>query len=159
MKRKVQILSIATASILVFTGHAGEATHTTTHVTIPVASVLQVPCALAGQGEQVALTGATEAVFVVTDDGNGGHHVTTIINETGITGTGLTSGAKYQSTGVNRFSLSASGQLSEITFVNNVQLVGPGSGNNLLMHETIHLTINANGEVTANIASLSADCR
>ena len=35
----------------------------------------------------------------------------------------------------------------EFTFINNFRLIGPGPDNNLQTHQTIHLTINANGVV------------
>jgi len=37
--------------------------------------------------------------------------------------------------------------------------IGPGTGNNFLVHTVIHLTVNANGEITADIASDRFDCK
>lgn len=155
MRQRITALLVSMAALAVYAAKA----EVTTHVTIPVASVISVPCAVAGEGEQVALTGSVEAVFVTALDATGEMHIVTVINQTGISGTGLTTGAKYQATGVNRFSFSSSGQVSEFTFVNNFQLIGPGRDNNLVMHETIHLTVKSSGEITANVANFSIDCK
>jgi hypothetical protein len=45
-----------------------------------------------------------------------------------------------------------------LTFVNDFLLVAPGSGNNLRIHELVHVTVDANGEITAEVNSLAVDC-
>src|SRR6266567_741998 len=49
-----------------------------------------------------------------------------------------------------------------ITFTingNNVRIIGQGPGNNLLVHENAHITINANGTVTVFHDNFSVDCK
>jgi len=43
--------------------------------------------------------------------------------------------------------------------VNNFRIIGQGPGNNFLVHETFHFTINANGNVTAFVDHFSVDCK
>jgi hypothetical protein len=43
--------------------------------------------------------------------------------------------------------------------VNNFRLIGQGSGNNLQVHQNVHITINANGTVTATVDNTSVDCK
>jgi hypothetical protein len=43
--------------------------------------------------------------------------------------------------------------------VNNFRIIGQGKGNNFLVHENLHLTINANGVATAVHDNFSIDCR
>ena len=50
------------------------------------------------------------------------------------------------------------GQFEE-TFVNNFRIIGQGPGNNFLIHENAHLTINANGDVTVTHDNFSAVCK
>jgi hypothetical protein len=50
------------------------------------------------------------------------------------------------------------GQFNQ-TFVNNFRIIGQGPGNNFVLHENFHLTINANGEVTTVHDNFSADCK
>jgi len=50
------------------------------------------------------------------------------------------------------------GQYEE-TFINNFRIIGQGNGNNLLMHETFHVTVNANGALTVLIDKIESDCK
>lgn len=46
-----------------------------------------------------------------------------------------------------------------ITFVSNFRIIGKGKTTNLLIHEHGHMTINADGSVSAEINSSSVECR
>jgi hypothetical protein len=50
------------------------------------------------------------------------------------------------------------GQASQ-TFVNNFRIIASGPGNNFLLHEETHITINANGAVTVLHDNLSIVCK
>jgi hypothetical protein len=119
-----------------------------------------IPCAAGGTGETVDLTGTLHTLITFTIDGNtvsGFFH----FQPQGISGTGETTGAKYQATGVTQEGFKNSlqnGQANE-TFVNNFRLIGQGPGNNFLVHETLHFTINADGAVTVSHDNFSADCK
>ena len=45
------------------------------------------------------------------------------------------------------------------TFVNNFRIVGQGTDNNFLVHQTFHVTVNANGMLTALVNNFSVECR
>ena len=119
-----------------------------------------IPCADGGAGETVDLTGPLHTLITFTINGS------TVsgffqFQPQGITGTGETTGAKYQATGVTQESFKNSlqnGQANE-TFVNNFRIIGQGPGNNFLVHETLHFTINADGAVTVSHDNFSADCK
>ena len=119
-----------------------------------------IPCADGGAGETVDLTGPLHTLITFTISGNnvsGFFH----FQPQGISGTGETTGAQYQATGVTQESFKNSlqnGQVNE-TFVNNFRIIGQGPGNNFLVHETLHFTINANGAVTVSHDNFSADCQ
>jgi hypothetical protein len=119
-----------------------------------------IPCAAGGAGETVDLTGPLHTLITFTINGNnvsGFFH----LQPQGISGTGETTGAKYQATGVTQESFKNSlqnGQANE-TFVNNFRIIGQGPGNNFLVHETLHFTINADGAVTVSHDNFSADCK
>jgi len=118
-----------------------------------------VPCANGGAGELVDLTGPLHILITFNINGN---HVsgTTHFQPQGISGVGQDTGATYHGTGVTQDHFSGSfnnGQFNE-TFVNNFRIIGQGSGNNFLIHENTHLTINANGDVTTTHDNFSADC-
>lgn len=106
----------------------------------------------------VDLTGEVHAVFSVTVDANGGVHIATHFNNVGVSGFGLTTGDIYQAAGGDYFVSNSGVTANEFTFVNNFQMTAPGSGNNLHVHELVHVTVDANGEVTAEVNNITVDC-
>jgi hypothetical protein len=124
----------------------------------PIDLTFFVPCANGGLGELVALSGQLHDVFHLTLDGRGGFHVKTHNNPQGVSGVGLTTGTKYQGTGVTQERLNLKiGERS--TFINNFRIVGQGPGNNFLVHENVHVTINANGVASSFHDHFRASCR
>ncbi len=84
----------------------------------------------------------------VTLDSAGGFHIIGNANLQGITGTGLTTGDKYQATGADNFEFNGK-VAEERTAAENIHFIGQGRVNNLLVHVTIHITVNADGTMTA----------
>lgn len=79
----------------------------------------------------------------------------------GISGVGETTGTVYHATGVTLQSFKTAlqnGQGSQ-TYVNNFRIIGDGPGNNYLVHETLHITFNAGGNVTVSFDDLRIDCK
>ncbi|HET6360833.1 MAG TPA: hypothetical protein VFH11_02130 [Gemmatimonadota bacterium] len=133
---------------------------TTTNVIFPVEIETFVPCAAGGAGEIVQLSGNIHDLFHVMINGNR-FKVKIHTQPQGIRGVGLTTGDKYQGTGVTQETFGGSfvnGQESS-TFVNNFRIIGQGPGNNFMIHELVHFTINARGEVTADVGRLRVTCR
>ena len=132
----------------------------TSNVFFPVEIETFVPCANGGVGEVVRLTGILHDLFHLTINGN--RFVLKFHTQPqGIRGVGLTTGDKYQGTGVTQERFGGSlvnGQFSD-TFVNNFRIIGQGPGTNLLVHQVFHVTINANGELTALVDRLSVSCK
>ena len=121
-----------------------------------ISMLVGVPCA----GETVLLTGPLHTLVTYTINDNkvsGKSHS----QPQGISGVGSVSGAKYQGTGVtqSRFEGSLQNGQYNYTFVNNFRIIGQGTGNNLLVHMTTHITVNANGEVTVVHDNASAECK
>jgi hypothetical protein len=130
------------------------------NVKFPVTIGVFIPCAAGGAGEWVLLSGNMHSLSHTTVNGN--NFRTKIHNQPqGITGTGLTTGDKYQGTGVTQETFGGSfvnGQFSD-TFINNFRIIGQGRGNNYLIHQLFHVTFNANGELTAFVDNFSAECK
>jgi hypothetical protein len=124
----------------------------------PIDLEVFVPCANGGLAEDVALSGELHDLFHITNDGRGGLHVKGHDNPQGISGIGLSTGAKYQGTGVTQFEFTSKAGFEE-TDVNNFRIIGQGSGNNFLVHDNFHFTINANGEVTSSHDNFSVECK
>ena len=117
-----------------------------------------IPCADGGNGELVVFEGFLHSLTAETFDRNGGVHIKTHFQPQGLTGVGLTTGEKYQATGVTQDQFNAKlGQT--YTLVNNFRIIGQGPGNNFLVHETYHFTINANGTVTVGHDNFTVDCK
>jgi hypothetical protein len=154
------ILTLALSVVSALPARASAVAFTSV-VDFPIDIVQFVPCANGGAGEDVALSGTIHEVYHVTFNSNGGATIKIHDNPQGVSGVGLTTGAKYQATGVTQdiFNVSGNnGQYSE-TYINNFRVVGQGPGNNFLVHETFHITFNANGELTAFVDNISTTCR
>lgn len=124
--------------------------------TVPFAAAVPIPCA----GELALMSGPLHVLLTATADGNGGVHLTSHFQPQGVSGVGSISGNKYQGTGVTRDETNVtSGGAFETTFVNNFRMIGQGPGNNLLVHSTVHVTVNANGDVTATVSNVSVECK
>ncbi len=126
----------------------------------PIDLLVFVPCADGGAGEFVQLTGNLHDLFHLTINGN--RFMLKIHTQPqGIAGVGLSTGDKYRGTGVTQERFGGSlvnGQFSD-TFVNNFRIIGQGPGNNFLVHQNLHVTVNANGEVTAFVDNASVACK
>src|SRR5262249_4633724 len=123
-----------------------------------ISLVVTVPCAAGGAGEDVLLTGALHTLISLTVNNGGGVSGVMHFQPQGLSGIGMTTGSKYQGTGVTQTKFSANvGE--QMTFVNNFRIIGQGPGNNFLVHEVAHVTFNANGTVTASFDNLSIDCK
>jgi hypothetical protein len=128
------------------------------NIFVPIDLIVFIPCANGGVGELVEVTGRLHIVLNLTFDNAGGVHVKEHFQPQGISGTGSTTGDKYQGTGVTQDEFNAKVGF-EFTSVNNFRMIGQGSGNNLLVHETSHFTVNSNGTVTAIFDKFSVDCK
>lgn len=115
-----------------------------------------VPCANGGTGETVNLSGDLHVLIHQTVSASG--EVVTKLqgNPQGISGIGEITGDKYQATGVPDDIEHGTGTF---TFINNYRIIGRGPGNNLLVHQTLHVTVNANGNVTATVDNTRVDCK
>ena len=121
---------------------------------------LWVPCANGGAGEMVVLEGVMHTKFSVTNDGNGGFHVRTSSQPQKLQGVGQITGDKYNGNGITQTNDNVRGPFpSTYTYVNNYNFIGQGKGNNFQVHETVHVTINANGEITADTNNYRSTCK
>jgi hypothetical protein len=153
---RVMICLVAVLTILIAPANAAVQVNDTTDISLTVF----IPCAASGAGEIVDLSGPLHTLISFTINGNnvsGYFH----FQPQGISGTGETTGTKYQATGVTQESFKSSLQNGQanFTYVNNFRIIGQGPGNNYLVHETMHVTINANGTATVFHDNFSIDCK
>lgn len=125
---------------------------------VPLYLEVFVDCAYDGLGETVVLEGTIHFTFHAKFDSAGGLHIHSLANPQGVRGYGQLTGDKYQGTGVAKENFTLlPGQTS--TFIDNFRIIGQGPGNNLLIHQNTHYTINANGDITAEVDNFSAECK
>ena len=153
---RVMICLVAVVAILVVPVRAAVQENDTTNISLTVF----IPCAAGGAGEIVDLSGPLHTLISFTINGNnvsGYFH----FQPQGISGTGESTGNKYQATGVTSetFKTSLQNGQANLTYVNNFRIIGQGPGNNYLIHETMHVTINADGTVTVFHDNFSVDCK
>jgi hypothetical protein len=135
------------------------ATTTTSNIMVPISDAGDVPCANGGAGEEVLITGTLHILSHTTTDNRGGSHTKFHFQPQGITGVGQSTGDTYRATGVSQGTTNVVGLPSTDTYVNIFQMIGPGPGNNFMVHEVFHTTINANGEVTSVVANSRVECK
>jgi hypothetical protein len=127
------------------------AQETRTNRRIPLPPSVEVP----GEGT-FGLSGSLHVSFFVHRDNAGGVHVRAHANAQGVT-VRKPNGAACR--GVGAVNLTANvgapkGAATEGTAVANLGLVCPGREPNLRLHANLHLTINANNEVTATVTNV-----
>ena len=104
-------------------------------------------------GEDVQLSGRIHLVSQTQPDGS----VIGSFNYQNATGTGLASGATYRAVTVDRFRLGLPFP-SSISSTAVFQLVGRGTQANLWVKVLYHITVNAEGQVTATIDDTRITC-
>src|SRR5438034_8108649 len=159
MKKNTTISMLLFAALALFTvpANAAKQINDTSEINLTVF----VPCAAGGTGELVDLSGPLHTLITFTINGNNVSG-TAHFQPQGLSGTGETTGDKYQATGVTKdTSFKGSFQTGQFTqtYVNNFRIIGKGSDNNFLVHDALHVTFNANGTVTVFHDNFSIDCK
>jgi hypothetical protein len=159
MKKNITIMMFLFAALALFTVQANGAKQINDMSDINL--TVFVPCAAGGAGELVDLSGPLHTLITFTINANNVSG-TAHFQPQGLSGTGETTGDKYQATGVTKdssFKASFQNGQANQTFVNNFRIIGQGPGNNYLVHEVAHITINANGTVSVFHDNFSIDCK
>ena len=145
-------LAVVATGLLAFT--SASATATTEKIPFDIVLAPEEAC-----GEAIHLSGTLLAQFTFTESSGGNVEIGFHFNPQGVTGVGLTSGATYHATGetLGTTTIKAKGGISD-TFVNNFKIIGEGSAPNFLQTDVIHLTVNANGDVTATVEKSMIRC-
>jgi hypothetical protein len=140
---------------------AARALTETTNLSIPTDLAVFIPCANNGAGEVVQLSGPLHVLFHFTISARDKIVIKSHFQPQGISGVGQTTGDKYRATGVTQetTTFDGTGVPFETTLVNNFRIIGQGPGNNLLVHQNMHVTINAKGEVTVFVDNFKFDCK
>jgi len=156
--KNIKIMMFLVAALAILTGQANAAIQVNESQQITLS--VFVPCAAGGAGEMVDLSGPLHVLITSTINGNNvsGRFQ---FQPQGISGTGETTGLRYQATGLTGENFTASQQngVFTLTFINRFDIIGQGPNNNFTVQETAHTTINADGTVTVNFDNFSVECR
>ncbi len=118
-----------------------------------------VPCANGGAGEVIDVSGPLHVLQSLTISSSGNFSDVFHFQPQGISGVGLTTGAKYQATRITQFKDHFNNLPFSSSFINNFYMIGQGPGNNFKVHETFHFTVNANGDLTAFVDNFFVTCK
>ena len=94
----------------------------------------------------------------LTETPNGGATLITKFNPQGVTGVSLVTGALYRAVGVTTFMTVFAPGVTSDTYVNRFFLIGTGGAPKSLFSETVHVTIHADGTVSASVDKFSNTC-
>jgi hypothetical protein len=130
-----------------------QATATTTNQDFPLETTLDNPCT----GEPILFTGQVHLMIHATATPSGHFETTVHSNLQDVSGTGTESGAAFHFQAASTTTAQVEPGV-ETTIMINFRIIGPGAGNNFLLHNLTHLTVNANGEATATVQEVFTAC-
>ena len=149
LKFLISTLSGLTLTLLVLSPVSSALAASATSDQLPIYFLRSADCT----NEVVEISGTIHMVNQTQADGSVIGH----FNYQNVRGLGLTSGNIYQVSAIDDIRLSAPFP-SSITSVQSFHLISRGSESNLLVEVLYHITVNANGEVTASIDDLNMQC-
>jgi hypothetical protein len=151
VKRLAALVCTALAAALIASTAAQAATTTTT---VPFSTVIT-----ACNGDPIQLSGSLLFVSTTTTNSAGGFTSSTHAQPQGVSGTDLVTGTRYLGTGLTRDLLvvTAGGTITA-TDINRFHIQATGGAESYEVSETVHITFNANGTVTAFVDNFSPAC-
>ena len=144
------------ASVLTVSPAFAKGGHTTERFTEDFDFV--VPVSEGCTGEEVHVYGPIDVVVQTTTDAQGNTHLVTHYSPH-LTAVGLTSGTRYLAVGPTQIVSFDAGGPAVFNVANIIITVAPGSGDNFVLTEVVHVTLNANGEVTVEFDRINVACR
>lgn len=154
-------LAVVAPEVVYNTGSGSFAgNHQSVNVQIPTQFAVQDRCAGGRFGEIIVFQGDQHLVFTQTTNSTGHLNVKVQWNANDITGIGQYTGFTYRATGVTQDHTVINGDFPYTeTMINNYHVVGQGQATNGNLHETVHFTVNANGDITAWVTDYNFDCQ
>ena len=151
------------AGLLAIAGQPAAGATGATVVRSEISAAATVPCALGGAGEEVLVEGTVLTVVQQQTDAAGGTHFVLHANYDSLVGTGLTSGTVYHAVateGATSHNFDPFvGPPYSFTDTRHVRFIASGPGNDFVIAETVHVTVNAQDVVTAEHQDFRVDCR
>jgi len=125
------------------------------NVQVPLNVTVFNPCT----GDLIAVSGSIHFLATMTQDQGGGFHISFMDNVSQVTGTGSVTGVTYHGVGGDWFTVNVRPPFPvEFTATDVFGLISQGPSPNLVVTDTFHITVNADGTMTANVSRLSISC-
>jgi len=155
MNRRTFALPVGVATVILALVSPAHAVDMWSSITVPFDRIVFGDCSL----EEVHLVGTESVKAHVVTDSQGRDHLK-ISGLIDVEGTGLDSGAQYsgRQSFEEHFDPDISDYPMTFTFTLNHLLIGHGAIENQTLHQTTHLTINANGDLTALVQTINTSC-
>jgi hypothetical protein len=127
------------------------------NVSVPLdVTFLANPCT----GDDMHFTGTIHLLAAETFDGSGGIHIHFDNNVSRVTAVGTPSGTVYHGVGGGWVEFNARDPYPFVYTETDVfGLISTGSSPNFFAIATFHVTVNANGTITSDVARISVGCR
>lgn len=109
-------------------------------------------------GEPIALSGSAHVLATLTVDQSGGQHYHVHVNYQDVRAIGLITGTTYVATGAENGAINVTSGAANATVAGQARFIAPGGHNDFYVHLTLHMTINANGDVTVFFDDLRFGC-
>ena len=118
-----------------------------------------IPADESCSGEDVQVFGTLTGTMQTTTDARGGLHVVFHLTPH-LEAVGALTGLEYRAVGPLQSVSFVDGTGPQISIlVNIINLISPGSTDNLVLSEKAHVTVNANGTVTVEFDEIKGGCR
>jgi len=129
-----------------------------TNQRVPIAFSAFVPCANGGAGEM--LTGTIDVHDLTTSTVNGNNDSWQFLFEAHGVLVGAATADRYRLSSIEHgsYTNSLGTDHSTLTYVHRYRLIGPGPGNNLVVRETAHVTIDADENAVVQHDDFRIDC-
>jgi hypothetical protein len=163
LSRLANLIGLALVALLAWPGAASAESPietSTQSARYPIDAVVVVDCANGGAGEAVHLTGIQHIIYHANDYAGVGTLLFVTEVNTQVRGVGLTTGDVFVgSTESGTFVTRQVGPGEDFSNSRFVRLIGQGTAPNLLFHEIDHVTVDANGVITATVTFDRFECR
>jgi hypothetical protein len=149
IKRIMLMTSFAMAALLLTAANASAGAG---QVNFPINGAIVNPC----NGETFTYTGSFHGIFNALVDDNGLVHL--VINDNiHVSGTG-DQGSSYVGSETDQDVFNGRAGVEQ-TIATSFKMISKGSAPNFYMHILVHMTVNEDGTLTANIYTVTASCR
>jgi len=129
-------------------------------VRVPVGMPVRVPCGRMGM-EIVPLSGVEHASLQFVQTATGATSLRMHVNAQGVTGVGLVSGDLYRASGTTEetYAFDALGPLESYYLTYTFNVTSAGATGNIVAHELLRMTFDADGNPSLDVVKFDGECR